>query len=168
MSVYNFQVETIKGEKQSMSEYQGDVLLIVNTATKCGFARQFESLQELHDRYKDRGFAVLGFPCGQFANQEPGHDAEIEQACQLNFGVSFPLFSKIDVKGPQADPLFEYLTNEARGILGSKAIKWNFTKFLVDRSGKVIRRFAPADDPARIAPHIEKLLEQRPGSPVHS
>lgn len=168
MSIYNYDVKTIKGDEQSMSAYKGDVLLIVNTATKCGFARQFEGLQELHDRYNDRGFAVLGFPCGQFANQEPGNDEEVAQACQLNFGVNFPLFSKVDVKGPHAHPLFEYLTNEARGVLGSKAIKWNFTKFLIDRNGKVVRRFGSTDEPSRIAPHIEKLLEQKPASPVHS
>jgi len=133
-------------------------MLIVNTATKCGFAPQFKGLQKLHDTYKDQGFTVLGFPSGQFANQELGTAAEVAQACKLNFGVSFPLFSKIDVNGKNAHPLFKHLTKEAPGLLGSKSIKWNVTKFLVDRDGKVVKRFAPTDEPASIEGEIRKLL----------
>ncbi|MDR9855150.1 glutathione peroxidase [Paenibacillus sp. VCA1] len=158
MSLYNIEVNTIKGEPQTLEPYRGQVLLIVNTATKCGFAPQFKGLQKLHDTYKEQGFAVLGFPCGQFANQEPGTDEEVAQACELNFGVNFPLFAKIDVNGQNAHPLFRHLTKEAPGLLGSKAIKWNFTKFLVDRSGKVVKRFAPTEEPEKIERHIIELL----------
>jgi len=157
-SLYDIEVKTIKGEQQTMETYRGEVLLIVNTATKCGFAPQFKGLQKLHDTYKDQGFAVLGFPCGQFANQEPGTDEEVAQACELNFGVSFPLFAKIDVNGQNAHPLFRHLTKEAPGLLGSKAIKWNFTKFLVDRSGKVVKRFAPTEEPEKIEQYIKDML----------
>lgn len=158
MSLYDIEVKTIQGQVQTLEPYRGQVLLIVNTATKCGFAPQFKGLQKLHDTYKDQGFAVLGFPSSQFANQELGTDAEVAQACELNFGVSFPLFSKIDVNGKNAHPLFQHLTREAPGLLGSKAIKWNFTKFLVDGQGQVVKRFAPADEPASIEAHIRELL----------
>lgn len=158
MSIYDIEVKTIKGEVQTLEPYRGQVLLIVNTATKCGFAPQFKGLQKLHDTYKDQGFAVLGFPCGQFANQEPGTDEEVAQACELNFGVSFPLYAKIDVNGKNAHPLFQHLTKEAPGLLGSKAVKWNFTKFLIDQNGKVVKRFAPTDEPANIESHIKALL----------
>lgn len=158
MSLYGIEVKTIKGEVQTLEPYRGQVLLIVNTATKCGFAPQFKGLQKLHDIYKDQGLAVLGFPCGQFANQELATDEEVAQSCELNFGVSFPLFAKIDVNGKNAHPLFRLLANEAPGVLGSKAIKWNFTKFLVDRSGKVVKRFAPAEEPEKIESHIRELL----------
>jgi len=158
MSIYDMEVKTIKGEMQTLEPYRGQVMLIVNTATKCGFAPQFEGLQQLHDTYKEQGFAVLGFPCGQFANQEPGTDEEVAQACELNFGVHFPLFAKIDVNGKNAHPLFQLLAKEAPGILGSKQIKWNFTKFLVDRDGRVVKRFAPTEEPAKIEEHIRKLL----------
>ncbi|MDQ6422847.1 glutathione peroxidase [Paenibacillus sp. LHD-117] len=159
MSIYDIPVKTIKGEQQTLAPYQGDVMLIVNTATDCGFAPQFKGLQKLHDEYADQGFSVLGFPCAQFANQEKGDDAEIAQACELNFGISFPLYSRIDVNGKDAHPLFQLLTNEARGVLGSKSIKWNFTKFLVDRDGRVVKRFGSTDEPAKIESHIRKLLE---------
>ncbi|NIK78220.1 glutathione peroxidase [Paenibacillus castaneae] len=159
MSLYNIEVNTIKGEKQTLAPYKGKVLLIVNTATKCGFANQFQGLQKLHETYSKQGFSVLGFPCGQFANQEPGSDEEVAEACQLNFGVSFPLFAKIDVKGSDAHPLFQYLTNEARGIFGTKTIKWNFTKFLVDQNGKVLKRFGSKDTPEKIESYIQKLLK---------
>lgn len=158
MSLYNIEVKTIRGETQTLAPYKGQVMLIVNTATKCGFAPQFKGLQKLHDTYKDQGFSVLGFPCGQFANQEPGNDNEVAEACEINFGVNFPLFAKVDVNGSNAHPLFQYLTSEARGFLGSKSIKWNFTKFLVDQNGKVLKRFGSTDTPEQIEIHIQKLL----------
>lgn len=158
MSIYDISVKTIKGEQQTLAPYKGDVMLIVNTATGCGFAPQFKGLQKLHDEYADQGFSVLGFPCAQFANQEKGDDSEIAQACELNFGVSFPLYSRIDVKGKEAHPLFKHLTDEARGVLGTKSIKWNFTKFLVDREGRVVKRFAPTDEPAKIESFIRERL----------
>ncbi|WP_334072385.1 MULTISPECIES: glutathione peroxidase [Paenibacillus] len=158
MSIYDIEVKTIKGEMQTLESYRGQVMLIVNTATKCGFAPQFKGLQKLYDAYKEQGLAVLGFPCGQFANQEPGTDAEVAQACELNFGVNFPLYAKIDVNGKNAHPLFQLLAKEAPGIMGSKQIKWNFTKFLVDREGRVVKRFAPTEEPENIEEHIRKLL----------
>jgi len=158
MSIYDFQVTTIRGEERPMSDYKGEVLLIVNTATKCGFAPQFEGLEKLNKQYAEQGLRVLGFPSNQFANQEPGANDQIEQTCQINHGVTFPLFAKIDVNGQDAHPLYQYLAQEAPGLLGSKAIKWNFTKFLVDRDGRVVKRFGPQDTPAKIEPHIRKLL----------
>lgn len=160
MSIYDYEVMTIRGEKKTLAEYRGKVLLIVNTATKCGFAPQFKGLQQLHDEYGAQGFAVLGFPCGQFANQEEERDEEIAQACELNFGVSFPLFAKVDVKGDEAHPLFKYLSDEARGVLGSKSIKWNFTKFLIDREGHVLKRFGPNETPEKIKNEIAPLLTE--------
>ena len=160
MSIYDFEVKTINGEKQTLAPYKGKVLLIVNTATGCGFAPQFKGLQRLHDEYSKQGFAVLGFPSSQFANQEKERDSEIAEACELNFGVSFPLFSRIDVKGAEAHPLFRYLTGEARGVLGTKSIKWNFTKFLVDRHGHVVKRFGSTVEPEKLEEPIRKLLEQ--------
>ncbi|RTE10064.1 glutathione peroxidase [Paenibacillus whitsoniae] len=157
MSVHQFKVTTIRGEEKSLADYDNQVLLIVNTATKCGFAPQFKGLQELHDGYQAQGFSVLGFPCNQFKEQEPGSDAQVEQACQLNFGVNFPLFSKIDVNGPDAHPLYKYLKQQASGLFGS-GIKWNFTKFLVDGEGRVIKRFSPTTPPRKIEAHIRKLL----------
>ncbi|MDR6548874.1 glutathione peroxidase [Paenibacillus qinlingensis] len=164
MSVHQFQVKTIRGEEKSLSTYKNQVLLIVNTATKCGFAPQFKGLQELHDTYKDQGFSVLGFPCNQFKDQEPGDDAQVEQACQINFGVNFPLFSKIEVNGAGTHPLYRYLKSKASGLFGS-GIKWNFTKFLVDQDGNVIKRFSPTTTPRKIEKQIQKLLEK---SPVHA
>lgn len=158
MSIYEYEVKTIRGESQTLESYKGDVMLIVNTATKCGFAPQFDGLEKLHQTYRDQGLAVLGFPSSQFMNQELEEDAAIEKACKLNHGVTFPLFSKIDVNGTNAHPLYKYLTSEAPGALGIKAIKWNFTKFLVDRSGKVIKRFAPTDTPEKMEEDIKKLL----------
>ncbi|GGF95360.1 glutathione peroxidase [Paenibacillus abyssi] len=160
MSLYDIKVNTIRGEAQDLSSWKGDVLLIVNTATKCGFAPQFKGLQKLYEEYKDQGFAVLGFPSNQFAGQEPGAEEEIAQTCELNHGVTFPLFAKIDVNGANAHPLFQHLAKEAPGLLGSKSIKWNFTKFLVDRDGRVLKRFAPTDKPEQIEPHIKQLLQQ--------
>jgi glutathione peroxidase len=158
MTVYDYSVKTIKGEEVSLENYKDQVLLIVNTASKCGFTPQYGQLQEIYDQYKDRGFAVLGFPCNQFGSQEPGDEVEIEEFCTLNFGVNFPMFAKIDVNGENANPLFQYLAEEAPGIMGSKAIKWNFTKFLVDRTGKVIDRYAPNTAPTKMVQDIENLL----------
>ncbi|MCZ8519798.1 MULTISPECIES: glutathione peroxidase [Paenibacillus] len=163
MSIYDIEVTTIRGEQQTLAAYRNQVLLIVNTATKCGFAPQFKGLQKLHDTYREQGFAVLGFPSSQFMDQELHDNAGIAQACELNHGVSFPLFAKIDVNGSNAHPLFQYLSTEARGLLGSKAIKWNFTKFLVDRSGRVLKRFAPSDTPESIESKIAELLGSTQG-----
>lgn len=160
MSVYEYTVVTNQGEEQSLKEYEGNVLLIVNTATRCGFAPQFKDLQELYEKYHGRGFYVLGFPCNQFGNQEPGTDEEIRNFCEINYRVTFPLFQKVDVKGENQHSLFKYLTQSAQGLL-NKEIKWNFTKFLVDRQGNVVKRFAPTTSPKKIAPEIEALLEQK-------
>lgn len=158
MSIYDIEVKTNRGEKLPLSAYEGQVLLIVNTATKCGLAPQFNELQELYQTYKDQGFNVLGFPCNQFLNQEPVADENIEAVCELNHGVTFPLFAKIDVNGKNAHPLYQYLTDHARGFLGSKAIKWNFTKFLIDRKGNIVKRYAPTDKPKAIEEKIKSLL----------
>lgn len=159
MSIYDFEVTTISGQSQTLEPYRGKVLLIVNTATKCGFAPQFDGLEKLHQSYRDKGFAVLGFPCSQFMNQELAANSDIAEACRINHGVTFPLFSKIDVNGSSAHPLFKYLASEAPGALGTKTIKWNFTKFLVDRNGNVVKRFAPADTPEKMEGPIKKLLD---------
>ncbi|MFX3625308.1 MAG: glutathione peroxidase [Ectobacillus sp.] len=160
MSVYNFQVKTIQGEKKHLQDYKGKVLLIVNVASKCGFTKQYQGLQKLYEKYKECGFEVLGFPCNQFMGQEPGNEAEIASFCELHYGVTFPMFSKVDVNGASAHPLFQYLCNKAPGMLGFKAIKWNFTKFLVDRNGKVVSRFAPQKAPQELQEAIEKLLRE--------
>jgi glutathione peroxidase len=141
-----------------LDSYKGQPILIVNTASKCGLTPQYEGLEELYEQYRDQGLVVLGFPCNQFGRQEPGSESEIEEFCQLNYGVSFPMFAKIDVNGPQADPLFKYLKKSSKGILGSEKIKWNFTKFLVNRSGEVVARFAPTVKPKDLAGKIESLL----------
>ena len=160
MSVYDYEVKTIKGETTTLREYEGKVLLIVNTASQCGFAPQFKGLQKLHETYYDQGFEVLGFPSNQFREQEPGNDAEIENVCELNFGVRFPLYSKIDVNGPEAHPLFQYLTDRARGVMMTRSIKWNFTKFLIDKKGNVIQRFSPTTKPEKIESRIQSLLQE--------
>lgn len=157
MSLYDFKVEDNIGRRIALEKYQGQVLLIVNTASKCGFTPQFAGLEKLYQDFKDQGFSVLGFPCNQFANQDPGSNEEIQSFCQLNYGVTFPMFGKIDVNGATASPLFEYLKKETGGLLGS-AIKWNFTKFLIDREGNVIKRYAPTVTPEAIRGDIEKLL----------
>ncbi len=157
-TIYGFEATNINGKTIPLEEFKGKVMLIVNTASKCGFTPQFGGLEELHKSYAGKGLAVLGFPCNQFGSQDPGADGEIEQFCQLNYGVSFPMMSKIDVNGPAAHPLYKWLSTEAPGILGSKAIKWNFTKFLVGKNGKVIRRYAPTDKPADLAKDIETAL----------
>lgn len=157
--IYQFAATTIKGEPVSLSDYRDQVLLIVNTASKCGLTPQFDGLEKLYEKYRARGFAILGFPCNQFSQQDPGNNAEIEQFCQLNYGVSFPMFAKIEVNGPSAHPLFQYLKHAAPGIFGSEKIKWNFTKFLIGRSGNVITRFAPATKPEKIEQAINAALD---------
>jgi glutathione peroxidase len=157
-SVYEFSAPLLDGRSVSLADFKGRVLLIVNTASKCGFTPQYAALEELYRAHKDRGFAVLGFPSNQFGAQEPGGAEEIAAFCQRNYGVSFPMFAKIDVNGPAAHPLFQYLKEKRPGLFGSERIKWNFTKFLVDRTGKVVDRFAPATKPQEIAGRIEELL----------
>ena len=157
-TVYDFEAQTIGGEAVSLSDYRGRVLLIVNTASACGFTPQFGGLEELHKTYGKKGLVVLGFPCNQFGAQDPGSNDEIAEFCQLNYGVSFPMMAKIDVNGTSADPLFQWLTKEAPGLLGSTAIKWNFTKFLVGKDGQVIKRYAPNDEPKKLAKDIEAAL----------
>lgn len=157
MSLYQFDVALPSGEATSLQDYEGDVLLIVNTATKCGLAGQFDGLELLYQTYHQRGFKVLGFPSNQFANQEPGSNEEVAQTCKLNFGVTFPLFAKIDVNGAHEAPLYTYLKKQKRGF-PSRNIKWNFTKFLIDRQGNVVKRYAPTTPPKRIVKDIEKLL----------
>lgn len=159
MSVHDFSVRTITDEEKFLSDYAGSVLLIVNTASKCGFTPQYRELQHLYDRYHARGLEVLGFPSNQFGGQEPGTEAEIREFCQVNYGVTFPLFSKTKVKGPDAHPLFKDLTQAAPGFL-SQGIKWNFTKFLVNRQGQVVRRFASTTKPGQLEGEIEKLLDE--------
>lgn len=158
MTVHDFTVKGIRGEDVPLSSYRGKVLLVVNTASACGFTPQYKGLEALHQKYRDRGFAVLGFPCNQFGAQEPGSNEEIQSFCETKFKVSFPMFSKIDVNGKNADPLYQFLKKEEPGILGTEGIKWNFTKFLVDKDGKVVKRFAPKTEPEAIAPEIEAKL----------
>jgi glutathione peroxidase len=157
-TVYDYSATSIEGQPVEMSTYQDKVLLIVNTASQCGFTPQYQGLQELHTKFASRGFAVLGFPCNQFGQQEPGSAADIQSFCETRYGVSFPLFEKIDVNGANAHPLFKFLEKAAPGILGTENIKWNFTKFLVDRSGKVIKRYASTAEPKDIAKDIEQIL----------
>jgi glutathione peroxidase len=157
-SVHDFTVTDIWGDAVPLARYKGEVLLIVNVASQCGFTPQYKGLEALHEKYHGRGFEVLGFPCNQFGAQEPGSEKEIAQFCETNYGVTFPLFSKVDVNGERADPLYRHLKNEKKGLLGTEAIKWNFTKFLVDRNGNVVGRYAPNDTPESIAPDIEKVL----------
>ena len=149
---------TITGEHTTLADYAGKALLVVNTASKCGFTPQYKGLETLWQKYRDQGLVVLGFPCNQFGHQEPGDEAAISEFCELNFGVSFPLFQKIEVNGDEAHPLFVQLKDRAPGLLGSKAIKWNFTKFLISRNGQVVKRFAPATKPDDLTGDIESLL----------
>jgi glutathione peroxidase len=157
-AITDMAVTAADGAQVPLARWRGQVLLIVNTASKCGFTPQYEGLEALHRRFADRGFAVLGFPCNQFGAQEPGDAAEIASFCSLTYDVTFPVFAKIDVNGAAADPLFERLKAAAPGVLGSKAVKWNFTKFLVDREGRVVRRYAPTTKPEDVAGDIEALL----------
>jgi glutathione peroxidase len=159
-SIYQFEATLNNGEVKSFQEYEGKVLLIVNTASKCGFTPQYDGLQALYDKYHEQGLEVLGFPCDQFGHQEPGSDVEIEQFCTLNFSVGFPLFKKTDVNGSGAHPIFKYLSKEAPGLLGSKSIKWNFTKFLIGKNGEVGKRYASTTKPEELAKDIEALLQK--------
>ena len=158
-NIYDFDCKNAQGDTVSLSDYKNKVLLIVNTASKCGFTPQYEGLNNLHLKYSDEDFSVLGFPCNQFGKQEPGTNQEIQEFCSINFQIKFPVFGKIYVKGPSADPLYQHLTEEKPGLLGSKNIKWNFTKFLVDQNGNVIARFAPKTKPEDIEKEINALLK---------
>ncbi|HXR62515.1 MAG TPA: glutathione peroxidase [Rudaea sp.] len=156
--VYDFKATTIDGDEQSLAEYKGKTMLIVNVASKCGFTPQYKGLEDLYEKFRDQGLVVLGFPCDQFGHQEPGDEEEIKNFCSLNYDVQFPLFAKIEVNGANTHPLYQYLKSQARGLLGSEAVKWNFTKFLVDKGGKVVRRFAPTDTPKGIEKDVAAAL----------
>ena len=157
-SVYDFSANSLAGQPVALRDFAGKVLLVVNTASKCGFTPQYEGLEALYKQYRDRGLTVLGFPCNQFGEQEPGTAEEIGSFCQKNYGVSFPMFEKIDVNGAAAHPLYRWLKSSAKGLLGSEAIKWNFTKFLIDRHGQVVDRFAPTTKPEDLKAKVEALL----------
>jgi glutathione peroxidase len=159
--LFGLSVPLLDGETVSLADFRGRVLLIVNTASQCGFTPQYAGLEELYRAYKDRGFAVLGFPSNQFGRQEPGTAEEIGSFCERNYGVSFPMFAKIDVNGPLAHPVFQFLKRGKAGLFGTRRIKWNFTKFLVDKGGTVVRRYAPSTAPRKLAPAIERLLDSR-------
>lgn len=156
--LYSFLVKTIDLNEVSLDKYRGQVLLIVNTASRCGFTPQYEGLERLYSKYKDKGFSVLAFPCNQFGAQEPGTEAEVKSFCETRFQVTFPLFAKIDVNGAHAHPLYQFLKQEGKGILGTEAIKWNFTKFLINREGNVVKRFAPNTEPEKLEKEIEACL----------
>ncbi|MGE7764911.1 glutathione peroxidase [Peribacillus sp. NPDC096540] len=158
MSIYEFEVKKINGESISLEEYKGKVMIIVNTASKCGFSPQYDDLQSLYVQYKEDGLVILGFPCNQFLNQEPGDELEIDSYCKLNHGVTFPMFAKVNVNGKDAHPLFRYISENAPGVMGSKSIKWNFTKFLIDREGNIVSRYAPRIKPLEIEDDLKKLL----------
>jgi len=157
-SVHDFTAKSLSGEDVSLADFRGKVLLIVNTASKCGFTPQYAGLEKLHEELSPRGFAVLGFPCNQFGQQEPGDAQEIQKFCSLSYNVTFPMFAKIDVNGANAHPLYEFLKGEKSGLLGIEAIKWNFSKFLVDQEGRVVERYAPTTTPASLKGDIEALL----------
>ena len=154
---YQYSAKTLQGREITMNAYKGKTVLVVNTASKCGLTPQFEGLEKLHQKYKDKGLVILGFPCNQFANQEPGDEKSISEGCVINYGVSFQMFAKIDVNGENAHPLYKYLKKKLGGWFGSR-IKWNFTKFLVDTNGKPVKRFAPVDTPEKIDKYLEKLI----------
>jgi glutathione peroxidase len=160
MSIYDIQVKTINGQEKSMADYKGKVLIIVNTASKCGLTPQFKQLQELYDQYHEKGLEILGFPCNQFMNQEPEGEEAIQEFCSLNYGVTFPMFAKVDVNGDNAHPLFKHLTSHAKGVLGTKPVKWNFTKFIVDQNGEVTERFSPKTSPKELESSIIALLDK--------
>jgi len=157
-SIYDFSAKTLDGTTVSLSDFKGNAMLIVNTASKCGFTPQYAGLESLYEKLREKGLTILGFPCNQFGQQEPGNEEEIGAFCRMNYGVSFPMFAKIDVNGPNTHPLYEFLKGEQPGVLGSKNIKWNFTKFLVDRNGKVVDRFAPMTKPEEIEKSIATVL----------
>jgi len=156
---HDIDVKTIDGADKKLADFAGNVLLVVNVASRCGFTPQYEGLESLHRKFRDKGFAVLGFPCNQFGHQEPGSEAEIASFCKANYDVSFPMFSKVDVNGEDAHPLFRYLKSKAPGALGTESIKWNFTKFLVDRDGRVVNRYGSIDRPEAIEADVERLLQ---------
>lgn len=158
MSLETLTANRLNGKEEALKDHLGKVVLIVNTASKCGFTPQYAGLEDLYKKFKDQGLVILGFPCNQFGKQEPGGSSDIEGFCQINYGVSFPMFEKIDVNGPQTHPLYDWLKNEKSGFLGSKKIKWNFTKFLLNRDGQVVQRYAPTTKPADMASDIEALL----------
>lgn len=158
MSIYDYSVTTLDGKERSMADFRGQVLLIVNVASKCGFTPQYKGLEALYRKFKGRNFSVLGFPCDQFAHQEPGNEEEIRQFCSTTYDVTFPMFAKIEVNGDNAHPLYQYLKSAQKGILGTESIKWNFTKFLVDADGTVLERYAPKQTPEEIEPDIAALL----------
>ncbi|HZW50643.1 MAG TPA: glutathione peroxidase [Rudaea sp.] len=157
-SVYDFSARTIDGDEQKLSAYKGKTLLVVNVASKCGFTPQYTGLEALYEKFKDKGLVVLGFPCDQFGHQEPGDENEIKNFCSLTYDVKFPLFAKIEVNGANTHPLYKYLKAQAKGLLGSESIKWNFTKFLVDADGKVVTRYAPTDTPEKIEKDVARML----------
>ena len=159
MSIYDIEVTTIDGRSQKMEAYRGKTLLVVNVASQCGFTPQYAGLQALHEEHRDKGFAVLGFPCNQFGHQEPASEPEIQRFCSTSYNVTFPLFAKIDVNGADAHPLYRHLKSEKKGLLGSEAIKWNFTKFLVGPDGAVLKRYAPTDTPESIGADLKSLLK---------
>lgn len=161
MTIYDYSFKNTNNEDIEMGQYKDKVLLIVNTASKCGLTGQYEGLEQLYVDYKEQGLEILGFPCNQFGGQEPGSDSEIQEFCKLKFGVKFPVFSKIDVNGANAHPLYDYLKSQAPGLLGSKKIKWNFTKFLVARDGTVLKRFAPTDRPEKLRKEVEQILKDK-------
>ncbi len=158
MSVYDYSARTIDGEQQPLSAYRGQPMLIVNVASKCGFTPQYAGLETLYNQYRERGLVVLGFPCDQFGHQEPGNEADIKSFCSLTYGVSFPMFAKINVNGADAHPLYRFLKEARPGILGSEAIKWNFTKFLIGRNGQPLKRYAPSDKPESLAADVETAV----------
>lgn len=160
MSILNHNATRLNGQQEELSQYQGQVVLIVNTASKCGFTPQYEGLENVFKQYKEQGLAILGFPCNQFGKQEQGGGEQITEFCQINYGVSFPMFDKIEVNGDNAHPLYQDLKKAAPGLMGSKAIKWNFTKFLVNRKGEVVKRYAPTTKPEDMVADIEKLLAE--------
>lgn len=157
-TAFDFSATDIRGKEQALDQYKGKVLLVVNTASKCGFTPQYKGLEALWEKYKDKGLVILGFPCNQFGKQEPGSSDEISSFCELNYGVTFPVFAKVDVNGSNAHPLFKHLKKEAPGLLGTEGIKWNFTKFLINKEGQVVERFAPTDTPESIEKQIVALL----------
>lgn len=159
MSLPNIELQTLGGQQQSLSDYAGKTLLVVNVASKCGFTPQYQGLEALHRKYQDRGVVVMGFPCDQFGHQEPGNEVEIQQFCSLTYDVSFPMFAKVDVNGPNTHPLYRELKRAAPGLLGTEGIKWNFTKFLIDPQGQVVKRYAPTTTPAAIEQDLARYLQ---------
>jgi glutathione peroxidase len=157
-TIYDFSAKTIDGGDQTLEAYRNKTVLVVNVASKCGFTPQYKGLEEMYEKFSDKGLVVLGFPCDQFGHQEPGDEAEIRNFCSLTYDVKFPMFAKIDVNGDNAHPLYKYLKAEAKGLLGSESIKWNFTKFLIDKNGHVVKRYAPLDKPAAIEKDIAPIL----------